>query len=305
MVVATVQRWSHRNSGERPGVIDQPSQPADHPWNAHEVEIDLDVAPPVRVAAYMDGSDAHFAVDREVAEQLFASVPGGIDGFRTVGRAAQAFLGRVVHHLIADAGIRQFLVTGRKLSGEPNVHDIAQAIAPESRVVYVVLDPVMLAYAHTLRHSTPEGATAYIQAQLRDTEEILRQAAATLDLSQPVAMLFPANLAFVRTADTAYGIVKHLMAGVPAGSYLMLTHHASDILVEEHVEMYRCIERLAAEGKTWGVAPRSRAEVARFFDGLELLEPGVVPMCEWRVPDADRLPAGSGGATYGAVGRTL
>ncbi len=152
-----------------------------------------------------------------------------------------------------------------------------------------------------LRSTTVEGATAYIHAKLRDTEEILRQAGTTLDLAQPVAVLFPANLAFVRDLTSAYQIVANLMAAVPSGSYLMITHHASDLHVEEHAEMYRCIERLAVEGKTWAVAPRSHAEVAKFFDGLELLEPGVVPMTDWPTPDPDRERVNA--AMYGAVGR--
>jgi hypothetical protein len=282
-------------------VKDRSSPSADHQWKASEGEIDLGVAPPTRIAAYVDGADAYFAVDREVAHQMFATVPGGIDGFRTVARAGQAFLERVVQHLTAEAGIRQFLVTGCKLSDEPNVHEIAQAIAPESRVVYVLLDPVMLAHAHKLRRSAPEGSTAYVQAKLRDTDEVLREAAATLDLSLPTAVLFPANLAFVRNDNTAYKIVGNLMAGVPSGSYVMLTHHASDFLVEEHAEMYRTIERLAREGKTWGVAARSHAEVSKFFDGLDLLEPGVVPMWQWRVPNPEQQPPA--GAMYGAVAR--
>lgn len=282
-------------------MTDRPSPPDEQAWKP-EVEINLDVAPPTRVAAYVDGSDAHFAIDREVAEEMFATVPGGIEGFRAVGRAAQAFLERAVEHLTAEAGIRQFLVTGCKLSEELNVHEMAQKIAPESRAVYLVLDPVMLAYAHKLRRSSPEGATAYIQAKMRDTEGILRQAAATLDLSQPVAVVFPASLPFVRKADNAYRIVRELMAGVPSGSYLVITHHASDILVEEHAEMYRCIARLAAEGKTWGVAPRSQAEVAKFFDGMDVLEPGVVPMWAWRVPEVEGQPEPAG-AMYGVVGR--
>ena len=266
-----------------------------------EVKIDLDVAPPTRVSDYIDGGDAHFSIDREVAEQLVAAVPGGLDGFHAVGRAGRAFLTRVVR-LAVDEGVRQFIVTGSKLSGDPNVHDIAQALAPESRVVYLVLDPMLLAFAHTLRSSTAQGATAFVHAKLRAADEILLQAAKTLDLSLPVAVMIPDSLAFVRNADTAYRIVHELMAGVPSGSYLMLTHHASDLFVEEHVEMYACIERLAAEGKTWGVAPRSRSEVARFFDGLELVPPGVVPLHTWRVPPAQQDPAARG-AMHAGLGR--
>jgi hypothetical protein len=266
-----------------------------------EVKIELDVAPPTRVSDYMNGGDAHFSVDREVAEQLVATVPGGLDGFRAVGRAGHEFLTRVVH-LAIDAGVRQFIATGSKLSGEPNVHDIAQALAPESRVVYLAVDPITLAFAHTLRSSTPQGETAFVRTKLRDTDEILQRAAETLDLALPVAVMVPDALAFVRNPGTAYGIVRDLMAGVPSGSYLMLTHHASDLFVEEHVAMYECIARLAAEGKTWGVAPRSRDEVARFFDGLELIPPGVVPLHTWRVPPAEQDPAARG-AMYAGVGR--
>jgi hypothetical protein len=270
------------------------------PGKDHGIQIDLGVAPPARIAEYIAGGDAHFAIDRDVAEQMFASVPGGAEAFRAVARESQAFLVRVVHHLTAEAGIRQFLVMGAKLSGAPNVHDLAQTITPDARVVYVLLDPVTLAHAQMLQSTTIDGATAYIYAKLRDTEEILRQAETILDLAQPVAVLFPANLAFVRDPTSAYQIVANLMAAVPAGSHLMITHHASDLFVEEHAAMYRCIEHLAAEGKAWAVAPRSHTEVAKFFDGLELLEPGVVPMTDWR-PDGDRERVNA--AMYGALGR--
>jgi hypothetical protein len=277
------------------------SSPDDRTWKDYEVEIALDVARPTRIADFVDGGASHFAVDREVTEQLIATVPGGIEGFKVVSQAAQVFLERVVHHLVTEAGTRQFLVTGCKVSGEPNVHDIAQAIAPESRVVYLVLDPVSLAHAHKLKSRTPEGVTAYVQAKLRDTEDALRQAAKTLDLSEPVGVLLPASLSFVRRAATAYHITSGLMAGVPSGSHLMITHHASDLFVEEHRAMYRLYERLDAEGKTWGVAPRSYAEVAKFFDGMDLVEPGIVPVDEWRASTGER--AFHRGAIWAALAR--
>jgi S-adenosyl methyltransferase len=266
-----------------------------------EVKIDLDVAPPTRVSDALDGGDAHFSVDREVAEQMIAAVPRGLDGFRAVGRSGQAFLTRVVR-MAVDDGVRQFLVTGSKLAGKPNVHEISQALAPESRVVYLVLDPIMLAFAHTLRSSTAQGATAFVRVKLRDTDEILQRAAETFDLSSPVAVIIPDTLAFVRRSETAYRIVRELMDGLPSGSYLMLTHHASDLFVDEHRAMYECIARLAAEGKTWGVTPRSRGEVTRFFDGLELVSPGVAPLHTWRVPEAEQDPLARG-AMHAGVGR--
>ena len=264
-----------------------------------EIQIDLEVAPPTRIATYMHGGDAHFAVDRDVAARMYASVPGGVDAFRAVGQATQAFLERVVRYLVVEAGLRQFLVTGIDLSGEPNVHEIAQALAPESRTVYVLLDPVMLAYAHNVRRGANQGTTAYVQAKLRDVDEILRQSRSTLDLTQPVGVVMPANLAFVRDLGTAGQIVGGLMAGVPAGSHLMLTHHASDLFVEEHAEMFRVTAELAAEGLTWAVVPRTHSEVSKLFEGLELVDPGVVPIDEWRQPDHDPVPA----ALYGALAR--
>jgi hypothetical protein len=266
-----------------------------------KVEIDLAVAPPTRIATYMHGGDAHFAVDRGVAARMFASVPGDVEAYRAVSRAAQAFLDRAVRYLTVEAGLRQFLVTGCNLSGEPNVHQIAQAIAPDARVVYVLLDPVMVANAHTLRHSSVEGASTYVVAKLREVDEIVRQAAATLDLTQPVGLVMPANLSFVRDLGTACEIVDDLMAPLAAGSHLVVDHHASDLFVEEHAEMYRTVAALAAEGKTWQVAPRTQSEVAKLFHDLELVDPGVAPMDEWRITDPDHRPVPA--AIHAAVGR--
>jgi hypothetical protein len=276
-------------------------RPVDHEWKDHEGAFVLDAAPPSRVQAFIDADNPFFAVDREVAEQLFAAVRGGRESFKAVAATLQACLERVVHHLTAEAGVRQFLVTGAKVDGDRNVHDLAQAIAPECRVVYLVLDPITLAHAHKLRSATPEGVTAYGQARMSDTEEILRQAAATLDLSQPVGVLLPGTLPFVRRDTTAYRITSGLMDGVSSGSHLMVLHHASDLFVDEHAELWRLLDRLAGEGKTWGVAPRSHAEVTKFFDGLDLVEPGVVPAEEWRAtPDPQTTWRV---AMYGAVGR--
>lgn len=279
----------------------RPSPSSDHVVKASEVEIDLGLAPPSRIADYVNGGDANFTIDREVADEMFASVPGGVEGYRAVARAGQAFLERVVRHLTAEAGLRQYLVTGCRISGSGHVHEIAQSIAPECRVVYLVLDPVELAHAHELRSRTAEGVVAHIQSKLRDTDAILGKAAATLDLSRPVGVLLPATLGFVRNDETAYRITSGLMAGVPSGSHLMLTHQARDFFVESHAEMYRTIDRLAAEGKTWWITPRTSAEVAKFFDGLDILEPGVVPMDEWRLPGGPQERFR--GANYGAVGR--
>jgi hypothetical protein len=248
----------------------------------------------------MEGGDGRFEVDREVAARLYASHPGGVEALQAVGDAAQAFLERVVRFLTGEVGLRQFLVVGSSISGRANVHEIAQEIAPESRAVYVLFDPVMLVYAHRLLHGSAEGATAHVQARLRDVDEILHKAAATVDLSQPVAVLLPANLSYVRDAGTVAGIVDGFMDPLPAGSHLMVTHHASDLLVDEVTPVYRRIAELAAEGRAWDVAPRSEAEVAGFFARLELVEPGVVPIERWRPADRGLEPIKV--AIHGAVG---
>jgi hypothetical protein len=273
--------------------LDDPRQP--------EIEIGLEVAPPTGTATDRQGGDAPFEIDRDVAESLYASHPGGVDAFEAVGGAAHEFLERAVRFLTADAGLRQFLVGGSSISGRANVHEIAQEIAPEARAVYVLFDPVMLVYAHRLLRGTPEGSTAYVRARLRDVDVILRDAATTLDLSQPVAVLLQGNLSYVRTTSTATRIVDRLMAPLVAGSHLMITHHASDLLVDEVGPVYRRIAELAAEGRAWEVAPRSAAEVAAFFAGLELVEPGVVPVERWRPDGRGDEPVKVG--IHGAVGR--
>lgn len=255
-----------------------------------DIEIDLEVAPPTGRATSTNAAGTRFEVDPDVAANLYASHPRGLEALQAVGDAAQAFLERAVRFLTGEAGVRQFLVTGSSISGRANTHEIAQEIAPESRAVYVLFDPVMLVYAHRLLHGTPEGATAYVEGRLRDVEDILRKAATTLDLSQPVAVIMQANLSYVRNPSTAAGIVDRFMDPLTAGSHLMVTHHASDLLVDEVAPVYRRISELAAEGRAWDVAPRNRAEVAAFFERLDLVEPGVVPIESWRSGERGQKP---------------
>jgi len=267
-----------------------------------DLEVDLEAAPPVGSVARRRGRDQRFEVDPDVAARLYASHPGGVEAFQAVGDAAQAFLERVVRFLTGDAGLRQFVVIGASISGRANVHEIAQEIAPDSRAVYVLFDPVMLVYAHRLQQGTSEGKTAHVEARLRDVDEILRNAAATIDLSQPLALVMQANLSYVRDTSRAAEIVDRFMDPLAAGSYLMVTHHASDLLVDEVTPIYRRIAELAAEGRAWDVAPRTQAEVTAFFARLELVEPGVVPIEKWRHADRGHKPVKV--AIYGAVGHT-
>ena len=263
----------------------------------HEVDIDLEVAAPTRLGDSTENGD----IDPDVLARLYASHPGGVEAFRAVGAAAQGFLVRSVRYMTGDAGLRQFLVVGPSVSGRVNAHEVAQAIAPEARVVYVLFDRLMLVYAHRLLRDANEGTTSFVRAKLGDVEGILQQSADTLDLDQPVAVLMPGALSFVRNGDRAASIVDGLMGALAPGSHLALTNHASDVLVDEVAPVYQAIAKLAAEGRGWDVAPRSRAEIAALFHGLELLEPGVVPVEEWRPAQPLRGPTLV--AVHAAVGR--
>jgi hypothetical protein len=264
------------------------------------LEIELQIAPPSRLAAYARGRGVEFEIDREVAERFYASHAAGVEAFRAVGRAGHSFLERAVRFLTDDAGVRQFLVMGSSTSGRANVHEIAQVTAPESRAVYVLFDPLMLVYAHRLLHGT-EGTTAYVRARMRDVDAILEQAATTLDLSEPVAVVMPANLSYVRSPDRAARIVDGFMDPLAAGSHLLATHHASDLLVDQVGPVYRRLAELAAQRQAWEVAPRSRAEIAALLARLDLVEPGVVPIERWRPTGGADEPVKV--AVYGAVGR--
>ena len=235
---------------------------------------DVSVAHVARVYDYWLGGKDNFAADRAAGDQAIAAYPDIVHSVR----ANRAFLARAVRYLATEAGIRQFLDIGTGIPTANNTHEVAQDAAPASRVVYVDNDPIVLTHARALLASKPEGATSYIDADLRDTEQILRQAAALLDLSQPVAVMLMAILQHLDNADHPYEVVAELLAAVPPGSYLALTHPASDIATEQMREMAQRLNRLMAEKVTF----RSHDQVARFFDGLDLVEPGMVRVQEWR-----------------------
>jgi hypothetical protein len=200
-----------------------------------------------------------------------------------------------VRHLAADAGIRQFLDIGTGIPTANNTHEVAQAAAPESRVVYVDYDPVVLAHARALLVSRAAGATEYIDADLRDTGTILEQASRTLDFSRPVAVMLMAILHAVGD-DDPYQIVAKLMDAVPPGSYLALSHVASDIDPEQIAEATARLNQLSRQHFTL----RDHAQVLRFFEGQELLEPGVVRVEKWRPAE---LETQYQSAMWGGVGR--
>lgn len=252
--------------------------------------VDLLVAHPARMYDYLLGGTTNFAADRAAVDNAAGAV-GGIEVARATVRANRAFLVRAVRWLVAEAGVRQFLDIGTGIPTMQNVHEVAQEAAPEARVVYVDDDPIVLAHAHELLRSTPEGATAFLTGQLREPEDILRQARPTLDFGRPVALMLVAILHFLPDRDDPFGIVAGLLDALPAGSYLALSHLAADIQPDEMAELakrYSTDETVGAEF-VW----RLRGEVARFFAGLDLVEPGIVVVDDWRPDDAtpDR-PAG-------------
>jgi S-adenosyl methyltransferase len=238
-------------------------------------ELDSLHAHSARVYNYWLGGKDNFAADREAAEQAIASNPGIV----TDVRANRAFLARVVRYLASECGVRQFLDIGTGLPTASNTHEVAQAVASEARIVYVDNDPIVLAHARALLTSTPQGSTAYLDADLRDTPAILRTAAATLDFGEPIALMLLIILHLIPDADGPYGIVASLVRALPAGSYLVLAHPASDIHPAEMAEMTRRVnERMSGPKATM----RDRGMITRFFNGLELLEPGVVQPQQWR-----------------------
>ncbi len=255
---------------------------------------DAKVAHPARVYDYWLGGKDNFEADRIAGEETIAAYPA----IRASARANRAFLARTVRLLAAEEGIRQFLDIGTGLPTANNTHEVAQAVAPQSRIVYVDNDPLVLSHARALLTSSPEGVTAYLDADLRDTGAILEQAADTLDFSRPVAIMCLAILHYIPDLEQAQQIVARLLSAVPSGSFLTISHAASDISPEEMAEMIRRMNEHLAEGNHVG---RTRHVVARFFDGLDLLEPGVVKVTEWR-PDS-KFQAEGPTSLWGGVAR--
>ncbi|MEV6330897.1 SAM-dependent methyltransferase [Streptomyces sp. NPDC051909] len=253
--------------------------------------IRTDIAHNARVWNYWLGGKDNYPVDRAVGDRVTALHPG----IGAVARADRAFLGRAVTQLTAEAGIRQFLDIGTGLPTADNTHEVAQRIAPDSRIVYVDNDPIVLTHARALLTGTPEGATEYVDADARDPERILAAAAGTLDLTRPVAVLILGILNFVLDLDEARAVVRTLMAAVPSGSYLVVTHPTYDPEVGGEANV-AAMEFWNANA-TPPITARSRAEFASFLDGLDVLEPGIVSCARWRAPEAADV------AQYGAVAR--
>jgi S-adenosyl methyltransferase len=268
-------------------------QATDIPERAGEPpSYDTGIAHPARVYDYWLGGKDNYEADRAAAQQVMEAVPSILPAVR----ANRAFLRRAVQYLAGEAGIRQFLDIGTGLPTGDNTHEVAQQAAPESRVVYVDNDPIVLAHARALLDSTPEGATAYIEADAGDTEAILAAAREVLDFSQPVAVMVLCVMQYVPDSAGPHQIVSRLMDVVPAGSYLTMSDTTTDINPDQVLDG---TARLNARMGSARFTPRTGEQIARFFDGLDLVDPGLVPLPQWR----NRDDGGQVISVYGCMGR--
>jgi hypothetical protein len=253
---------------------------------------DTSIAHQARVYDYLLGGKDNYAADRVAAEAALKAWPDMAAG----ARANRALLGRMIRYLAGETGIRQFLDIGTGIPTAGNTHQVAQAIAPESRVVYVDYDPVVLAHARALLTSNEQGATEYIDADLRDTPAILAGAAQVLDFTKPVAVMLILILHAIPDDDDPYAVVARLMDAVPSGSYLAVSHAGSDLLGQERL---RGVEDAWKGRMQQQITWRTREQVARFFDGTDLVAPGLVRTEEWRPDPGSSIPT----VAWCAVGR--
>ncbi|MCO8272548.1 SAM-dependent methyltransferase [Actinoplanes sp. TRM 88003] len=259
-----------------------------------EPELNTEVAHSARVWNYLLGGKDNFAADREAAEYALALMPELVQS----ARANREFLGRAVRFLAGEAGVRQFLDIGTGLPTADNTHEVAQVVAPDSRVVYVDNDPMVLVHARALLTSTPQGATDYIEADLRDPAAILRAAAGTLDFDRPIAIILSGIVNFVVDDAEATAVVRQLVEAVPVGSYLVVSHPTTEVngpAVEESMKQWN-------ESGAAPITARTRDEIAAYFAGLDLLDPGVVTCSAWR-PDPARPQITDKVSEFAGVGR--
>jgi S-adenosyl methyltransferase len=258
--------------------------------------VDITVAHSPRIWNYWLGGKDNYAVDRQIGDQFREIFPDIVDN----ARASRGFLVRSIRYLAGEAGIRQFLDIGTGLPTPENTHQVAQRVAPESHIVYVDNDPLVLAHARALLISTPEGATDYIDADLREPDKILQAAARTLDFTQPIALILNGILGHITDDDEAYAIVDRLLDALPSGSYLSLSDGTNVVrgqAFEEAIQFWNSAG--SAE-----YCLRSPEQIAHFFNGLELVEPGLVSCPLWR-PEPNTIGARREVDQFGGVGRKL
>ncbi|MGH3795865.1 MAG: SAM-dependent methyltransferase [Pseudonocardiaceae bacterium] len=258
--------------------------------------VDTSVSHSARVWNYWLGGKDNYPVDHAVGDEFAAVMPGIV----AIARADRVFLARAVRYLAGEVGIRQFLDIGTGLPTADNTHEVAQATAPECRIVYVDNDPLVLVHARALLTSTPEGMTDYVDADLRDPGTILAEAVRRLDFTQPIALMLMGIVEHIMETDEAYVIVNRLLDALPSGSYLTVCDPVKDGV--DGQAMFEACRLWNESGGTPPVAVRSLEEFTRFFDHVELLEPGVVSVPLWR-PDHRHIGALAEVNAYGGVGR--
>lgn len=248
-------------------MTEDPTAAGDQP----AVKLDTSVPQTARIWNYWLGGKDNFAVDRQVGDEIRQAFPKIVEN----ARASRAFLVRAVEYLTGEVGIRQFLDVGTGLPTANNTHEVAQRLAPQSRIVYVDNDPLVLVHARALLTSSPEGATDYVDSDARNHAGVLREARRTLDFSRPVALIMSGLLGHITDDDEALALVRHYLDALPSGSYLTVLDGTRS---EKHTEA----ERIWNESAQPPYLLRSPEQMARFFDGLELVEPGLVSAPRWR-----------------------
>jgi O-methyltransferase involved in polyketide biosynthesis len=256
-------------------------------------DLDTSVANAARMWNYWIGGKDNFVADRAAGDQVLEAMPA----LPLVARSLRRFLTTSVDELTA-AGVRQFLDIGSGLPTADNTHDVAQRAAPESRIVYVDHDPAVISHAQAVLTSSPAGKTDYIQADLRDWATISAAARRTLDFSRPVAVLLIAVLHFILDSENPHQLIARMMADLAPGSYLVIAHAASDIEPDTAAAMARSYNATAS----LTITPRDRATMARFFDGLEMTGPGLLPLAQWW-GSSSVTNGGSGLSCYCAIAR--
>jgi hypothetical protein len=272
------------------------STPSGSDETAASPDLRLDIPHTARVYDYYLGGKTNYATDRELADKTIAQFPDAPTG----AKENRLFMHRAARYLAAEAGIRQFLDIGTGIPTSPNLHEIVQAVDPSCRVVYADNDPLVLAHARALMASTPEGVTTYIPADLREPEKLLQspELHSVLDFTRPIALSIVAVLHFIPDSDDPGAVISQYVDALPSGSYLLISHGTLDVLSAAAVEAALKVYHAAGIRS----ATRTRAEVEAFFTGLEMVEPGVQPILDWRSDGNHIATSHNQAPIYGGVG---